>query len=72
MPALQTEPRLADGDLLYAELIQAHRDLTPAQSERLNARLILLLMNHIGDAEVVRAAIRVAAAGQSAPAAPGR
>ncbi|MDH3760546.1 MAG: DUF2783 domain-containing protein, partial [Gammaproteobacteria bacterium] len=45
----------------YQQLIDAHRDLSDAQSQKLNARLILLLANHIGDLEVLREAIRAAA-----------
>ncbi len=48
------------GDDLYAALIAAHEGLTDAQSERLNARLVLLLMNHFGDRAVIEEAIRVA------------
>ena len=41
-------------------LIDAHRDLSDAQSQALNARLILLLANHIGDLEVLREALAAA------------
>jgi hypothetical protein len=41
------------GDDFYEALIEAHRDLSDEDSERLNARLILLLANHIGDLEVL-------------------
>jgi hypothetical protein len=54
---LNTEPNLAAPDDFYAELIEAHRDLAPPASALLNARLILLLANHIGDSGVLRAAI---------------
>jgi hypothetical protein len=37
-----------------------HRDLSDEQSERVNARLILLLANHIGDITVLREAMRLA------------
>jgi hypothetical protein len=49
------------GDDFYQLLIDAHRDLSDAQSQKLNARLILLLANHIGDLAVLREAIRAAA-----------
>lgn len=70
---LRTEPRLEDPDGFYAAIMQAHRDLTPEQSRRLDARLVLILANHIGDAAVLREALRLAAeAGLSpAPAPPG-
>ncbi len=49
------------GDDFYQHLIDAHRDLSDAQSQKLNARLILLLANHIGDLAVLREAIAAAA-----------
>ena len=58
---LVTEPNLADPDGLYQALVEAHRDLSPEASAALNARLILLLVNHIGDAAVIRQAIAVVA-----------
>jgi hypothetical protein len=66
MPRLVTEPRLEHADEVYAELIDAHRDLAPEGSQAFNARLVLLLINHIGDAGVVREAIRLAAQGDAA------
>ena len=48
------------GDDFYEALIDAHRDLSDEQSERLNARLILLLANHIGDIAVIREALAIA------------
>ena len=63
MATLDTRPRLADADAVYTMLVDAHRDLTDAQSERVNARLVLLLANHIGDADVIAAAIAAARAG---------
>ncbi len=59
---LRTEDRLTDPDALYEALMQAHRDLDPAASRRLDARLVLLLANHIGDMAVLREAIALAAA----------
>ena len=58
--SLITEPRLARPDDLYNALIEAHRDLAPDQSERLNAKLVLLLANHIGSVEVIEQALAVA------------
>ena len=46
-----------DGDTLFNDLLQAHEGLDRDQSEQLNAGLILILMNHIGEPEVIRAAI---------------
>lgn len=48
------------GDDFYEALIDAHRDLSDEQSEALNARLILLLANHIGDIAVLREALVLA------------
>lgn len=51
------------GDDFYELLIHSHRDLGDEQSERLNARLILLLSNHIGDIGVLREALAIARQG---------
>lgn len=48
------------GDEFYQNLIDAHNGLTDDQSEALNARLILLLANHIGDLQVLREALQAA------------
>ena len=45
------------GDDFYAMLLEAHRGLSDAQSELLNARLVLLLANHIGDLRVLQEAL---------------
>lgn len=62
MARLVTTPNLADPDATYARLIAAHEGLGEAESAALNARLILTLMNHIGDAEVIAEALAFAAA----------
>lgn len=59
---LVTTPNLADGDAVYARLIKAHEGLSEADSIALNARLILILMNHIGDEAAVAEAIDLALA----------
>ena len=48
------------GDEFYEHLIDAHNGLSDEQSEALNARLILLLANHIGDLKVLREALQAA------------
>lgn len=63
---LDTTPRLSDPDALFALLVEAHRDLPEAESRRLDAKLVLLLANHIGDMDVLRAAIALARAGITA------
>ncbi|GMU71615.1 MAG: DUF2783 domain-containing protein [Burkholderiales bacterium] len=60
MAALDTEPRIADPDGFYERLIAAHRGLDDGQSALVNAKLVLLLANHIGDADVLAQAIEAA------------
>lgn len=50
---LVTSPNLTRPDESYARLIATHEGLTEAESHALNARLILILMNHIGDDTVL-------------------
>jgi len=50
------------GDDFYEALIETHRDLTDEQSALVNAKLILLLSNHIGDITVLREAMALARA----------
>ncbi len=59
---LLTEPRICDPDDFYTRLIDLHRDLSLAQSQTVNAKLILLLANHIGDREILDEAIELARA----------
>jgi hypothetical protein len=63
MSKLNIEPNLGDPDRFYEALIDMHRDLTPEQSGIVNAKLILLLANHIGDLEVLEDAMRRAREG---------
>ena len=57
---LQVDPRLESPDEFYQALIDLHRDLTERQSALVNAKLILLLANHIGDRVVLQDAMRAA------------
>ncbi|MFN4192753.1 MAG: DUF2783 domain-containing protein [Tabrizicola sp.] len=57
---LITTPNLTRPDESYAALIAAHDGLTEADSHALNARLILILMNHIGDHAVLAEALHLA------------
>lgn len=66
---LITEPHISAPDDFYEALIAAHRDLGEDDSRNVNARLILLLANHIGDIEVLREALAAARAGVRQPAA---
>jgi len=58
------------GDDFYQALIDSHRDLDDGQSRQLNARLILLLANHIGDLRVLGEALAAARAGLAAEPVP--
>ena len=60
---LHSEPQITAPDDFYEALIEAHRGLTDAQSQALNARLILLLANQVGDMNVLREALEVAREG---------
>jgi hypothetical protein len=55
---LNIEPAIARADDFYEALIDTHRDLTLKQSQVVNAKLILLLANHIGDLDVLRDALK--------------
>ena len=57
---LITTPHLSAPDDFYEALIDAHRDLPVAQSHALNARLVLLLANHIGTQAVLQQALDAA------------
>jgi Protein of unknown function (DUF2783) len=60
MTMLITAPNLTTPDASYAQLIAAHDGLTEAESHALNARLILILMNHVGDADTISEALILA------------
>ncbi|MBL8352883.1 MAG: DUF2783 domain-containing protein [Burkholderiaceae bacterium] len=57
---LVTTPNLDAPDDFYEALIDTHRDLSTAESHALNARLVLLLANHIGSLAVLRQALQAA------------
>ena len=60
MAELKTDLNFRAPDDFYEMLVELHRDLSDEQSEMVNARLILLLANHIGDIDVLREAMRLA------------
>lgn len=71
---LQLQPNLSEpgqryfrdftpGDDFYQVLIDTHRDLSDEQSQLLNAKLILLLANQVGDIAVLKEALRLAREG---------
>ena len=59
MPITLT-PNIPDPDGFYDELLQAHDGLSAEDSHAYNARLILTLCNHIGDRDVLSAALEAA------------
>jgi hypothetical protein len=61
MAKLNTDPNLARPDDFYAELLALHEGRSKAESDAINARLILLLANHVGDRQVLSEALRAAA-----------
>jgi hypothetical protein len=60
---LNVEANLESPDDFYAALVALHRGLSDEQSEQVNARLILLLANHVGETEVLREAMQRAREG---------
>ncbi len=60
---LETSPNIPNPDDFYQALIDAHAGLDDARSTALNARLVLLLANHVGDLEALREAIALAREG---------
>ena len=58
MTTLNIEPNMKNFDAFYEALIETHRDLSHEQSHQVNAKLVLLLANHIGDLEVLKDAMQ--------------
>lgn len=65
MTDLITSPNIPDPDGFYARLIAAHDGLTDDESAALNARLLLLLANHIGDPTILEQALKAASSAAS-------
>lgn len=63
---LNLELNIADHDAFYERLIDTHSGLSDEQSQMLNAKLILLLANHIGDNEVLKEALTMTRHGLAA------
>ncbi len=57
---LVTELRIGNPDDFYQELIDLHAGLSDDESQRVNAKLVLILANHIGDVAVLREAFQCA------------
>lgn len=70
MADLITTPNIADPDGFYAELIAAHEELSYDESAALNARLVLLLANHVGDRATLSAALSAAVSAAAHPKRP--
>ena len=60
MPKLVTTPNIDRPDDFYAALLALHEGRGKEDSDAVNARLILLLANHIGDMDVLREALDAA------------
>jgi hypothetical protein len=58
--ALNRQPNIPDPDVFYAELINAQRELSDEQADRVLAKLVLILANHVGDRAVLSEAIALA------------
>jgi hypothetical protein len=57
---MKTSLNFQDADSFYEQLLDAHGGLSPEQSQLLNARLILLLANQVGDAKVLKECVEAA------------
>lgn len=60
MTDVKLDPNIADADGFYAELLQAHEGLSKPESDALNARLLLILCNQIGDREILKKSLDLA------------
>ena len=61
MADLTLTPNIPGGDDFYADLLAAHEGLSKADSDALNARLVLVLSNHIGKRAILKQALAAAA-----------
>jgi hypothetical protein len=64
---MKTQANLQDADAFYEQLLDAHEGLSSEQSQLLNARLILLLANQVGDAQVLAECVKAARAAAAKP-----
>jgi Protein of unknown function (DUF2783) len=60
MPVYSGEFKLSDGDGFYQALIESHADLSLEDSHRLNARLVLMLANELGNTELLKEILKSA------------
>ena len=63
MSKLNLIPNFTSADQFYEYLLNAHGDLSKSDSDALNARLIILLANHIGDLDTLKQAVDLAKGG---------
>lgn len=64
---LNTQPNLVNPDAFYQRLVELHQERSEEQSRLIDASLILLLANHIGDAAVLEEAMQLAVRAAEAP-----
>jgi hypothetical protein len=57
---LMSRLHFQDADAFYECLLDAHQGLSREESELLNARLILLMANQLGDTVVLKACVAAA------------
>jgi len=60
MTHLITDPNIDDADDFYARLLALHEPLDEEASHALNAKLVLILANHIGERDILRQAFDLA------------
>lgn len=60
---LNLMPNFEDPDAVYQMIVEAHRAFDAPQSAAFNARLVLILANHIGDEKIIASALKAAGAG---------
>lgn len=58
---LNLAPNLPDADGFYEHLVHSQREMSDEEANRMNARLVLILANHVGDPATLRDAIALAA-----------
>ncbi|MBV7379786.1 DUF2783 domain-containing protein [Maritimibacter dapengensis] len=63
MSDLNTKPNITAPDDFYATLLAVHEGKTKEESDAINARLVLILANQVGDADILNQAIALAAEG---------
>ena len=57
---LKTDNQFTDPDTAFRLIVEAHRGVSDASSAAINAKLVLILSNHIGDVDVLKEALLLA------------